>query len=220
MKISWKFYNPVQNHLANLMSGFVKPLSIPGVLHPTPTPCLDPPSPCPAPALPRDVLGQKGEIREPRFDFPAGASGQLWLCCTPGILSQGWMCSGWFIASLKRCLQGESCLLAAPLETCWVKWWLLSPGNGWEGAEPCHREFWYFRDGAAAGTAQQNRVEAVSGDSRLLWKAPKLHFRASRLVGSSLISPQRDSNLCIYLCFCPLAKGRPLFHEHKTKTFP
>lgn len=27
MKISFKFYNPVPSHLANLMSGFVKPLS-------------------------------------------------------------------------------------------------------------------------------------------------------------------------------------------------
>lgn len=124
------------------MSGFVKPLSIPGVLHPTP--CFYPPS-CPAPALPRDALENKREISEPRADFPTGIEEQLWVCCTSGNHILILDVAGWFMTSLKMYLQGKSCLLEAPLETCWVKLWGLSPRNHCEGAEPRHRAFWYVQ---------------------------------------------------------------------------
>lgn len=74
MKISLKFYNPVQNHLANLMSGFVKPLSFPSMLQsftPTPRPAsiFHPSLSCQAPAFLIETLEQKEEISKWGADF-------------------------------------------------------------------------------------------------------------------------------------------------------
>lgn len=75
MKISLKFYNPVQNHLANLMSGFVKPLSFPSMrssFNPHPTFIFHSSVSCQAPALLRDTLEQKKEISKWKADFSTG----------------------------------------------------------------------------------------------------------------------------------------------------